>query len=377
MDMVTEQAVAEVKRVNYFNGLFLDEADFIQDQNYHIRLRRLQHGYFHSPGIIWGLEVGWDGQKRQLTVAPGMALDNFTRDGERLGRELVVGGVLDYPVAELQSTGVYYVYLHYHEAPSDPDEEKGHGQPIRLWERAEIRLDQVLLADPAEILLAKVTFRTDATPEIDLSVRSFAGFRLPVSGPDSEPGQAPGIRGYKAGREIEIKVDGNLEVGGYLRPSWGNDASKGIAFPGDPGGGLYDRAWIRYYPRTGEDCTLEIGTGDNQADHILLNPSGKVKVGTAVHHTTMEVNGDLKVTGQIVGAVPVGSIMIWPGQSRLPQGWSACNGSELNKNNYVELFKLIGQTYGGSGERFMLPRIDFVGTGGQGMEHIIYIIKVR
>jgi hypothetical protein len=71
-----------------------------------------------------------------------------------------------------------------------------------------------------------------------------------------------------------------LEVrGGAIMPSAGNLATAGIQFPSDPGGGAGDNAWIRFYPRTGEACTLELGVSNDGDDHIALMPSGGVGIG--------------------------------------------------------------------------------------------------
>ena len=51
-------------------------------------------------------------------------------------------------------------------------------------------------------------------------------------------------------------------------------------FPTDPGGGSGDSAYIRYYPRSGESTTLEIGITNDADDHISLMPSGNVGIGT-------------------------------------------------------------------------------------------------
>ncbi len=81
-----------------------------------------------------------------------------------------------------------------------------------------------------------------------------------------------------------------LEVrGGAIMPSFGATAAAGIQFPPDPGGGGGDAAWIRFYPRGGEACTLEIGTSDNVDDHIALMPSGNVGIGTNEPRAKFEV----------------------------------------------------------------------------------------
>lgn len=67
------------KRVNYTTGLVLGEDEFVQDQTHlrerdHLAVRAL-HGY----GTVAGLEVGWDVDTGQLSVAPGLAVDGAGR----------------------------------------------------------------------------------------------------------------------------------------------------------------------------------------------------------------------------------------------------------------------------------------------------------
>lgn len=78
----------------------------------------------------------------------------------------------------------------------------------------------------------------------------------------------------------KIKLWDNVVVSGALTPSAGNSENNGIMFPKDPGGGGGDAAWLRYYARGGESCTLEIGTSNDPDDHIALMPSGGVGIGT-------------------------------------------------------------------------------------------------
>jgi len=81
------------------------------------------------------------------------------------------------------------------------------------------------------------------------------------------------------GGTTQMTLDGNgtLIVSGAITPSVGNDATKGIMFPTNPGGGGGDAAWIRYYVREAntEKCTLEIGI-ENDADDILYFNANKI-----------------------------------------------------------------------------------------------------
>jgi hypothetical protein len=85
---------------------------------------------------------------------------------------------------------------------------------------------------------------------------------------------------------------GTLQVtGGAITPASGNSQSAGILFPQNPGGGSGDAAWMRYYPRSGEACTLEIGISNDANDHIALLPSGNVGIGTTEPQGKLDVRG--------------------------------------------------------------------------------------
>lgn len=52
---------------------------------------------------------------------------------------------------------------------------------------------------------------------------------------------------------------------------------------------------------------------------------------------------------------PVGSVIMQGYNNINMMGWKKCNGSFLSKNDYPELFDIIGYIYGGSGNTFQLP----------------------
>ena len=91
---------------------------------------------------------------------------------------------------------------------------------------------------------------------------------------------------------MRIQGDGTLVVQGAITPQWGNSAARGIMFPTDPGGGGGDSAYMRYYPRTGEACTLEIGIANDGDDHIALISSGNVGVGTINPQTKLHIQSN-------------------------------------------------------------------------------------
>lgn len=81
----------------------------------------------------------------------------------------------------------------------------------------------------------------------------------------------------------DLSVNGSFTVTGAITPSVGNEATKGIMFPTNPGGGGGDAAWIRYYIREAntEKCTLEIGI-ENDTDDILYLNANKINAKVAI-----------------------------------------------------------------------------------------------
>jgi len=71
-------------------------------------------------------------------------------------------------------------------------------------------------------------------------------------------------------------------------------------------------------------------------------------------------------------SAPVGSMVQWPVTSSYPTGWLRCDGSNISRTSYADLFALIGTTYGtGDGSTtFTLPNISASGAGSP-----VYIIK--
>ncbi len=55
--------------------------------------------------------------------------------------------------------------------------------------------------------------------------------------------------------------------------------------------------------------------------------------------------------------IKVGTVSAFPTNTIIPEGWLICNGAILNKNDFPDLFSVIGYTYGGSGNSFNVPNL--------------------
>lgn len=72
-----------------------------------------------------------------------------------------------------------------------------------------------------------------------------------------------------------------------------------------------------------------------------------------------DTDGDL-IRQELVGAIPVGSISLThldPSTDSIPDGYLVCDGSEVLRNDFLDLFSIIGTTFGaGDGSTtFNLP----------------------
>lgn len=182
----------EIKRVNYFNTQFLQEADFQDEQAYHIRLRWANNLAIHGWGIIAGLEIELTGAN-EIAVKPGIAIDN-------LGREIVLAK--DSPQRSYSGFNpgdVVFLTIAYDTA-TDTDDQNLSGDTtkfIRTIERPKLAKSTTAINDGTAIVLGKVTVNAAGTIDagsIDLSTRQIARLQSsPIVGtaPNGQPVPAP------------------------------------------------------------------------------------------------------------------------------------------------------------------------------------------
>ena len=70
--------------------------------------------------------------------------------------------------------------------------------------------------------------------------------------------------------------------------------------------------------------------------------------------------------GTLYADNPIGSIIPYGG-SQLPAGWFICDGRSLSKNDYYDLWKVIGYNFGGSDSTFNVPDLREATTKGVGL----------
>lgn len=264
------------KRVRFFDGQFLQDQDFIDEQKYHLDRERRQSRLLNITGIVSGLMV-IKGGAYQVTVAKGVAVDTQ-------GRQLVLATEtnLRLPDTFANKQGIA-LHLVYRESPSDLAQTGGEG--ARRWDESP---KIVALApdgtaavvpdgasstwDGPTVLLAQLAVATNGDVTVDTTVARKAG--LSVSG-------AVGIGTTTPGSDLEI---GNFDARDRyltLKVQGGNQYRSGVKL----------WAWqqnygysIEYDERGATGNGLHVRTHDRNADgvtRLFVGWNGNVGVGTA------------------------------------------------------------------------------------------------
>jgi hypothetical protein len=202
--------MADIKRLHYFDHQFLVEADFTDEQKYHLDMRRRHNRVLHTFGVADGLQVEKTGD-REITIRPGTALD---RDGQEIVQ------AADHPI-DLSNSAEYppgtnvYVTIAYHEEETDPSTATGVTGNTRITE--EPIIDASTTAPPGDGSIIRLArFALDGSGNVpgnigdafDNEVRQFAG---PVIAPG-----AVGTDELADSAVTDSKLEGNAVTGNKL-----------------------------------------------------------------------------------------------------------------------------------------------------------------
>ena len=207
------------KRVRFFDGQFLQDQDFVDEQKYNVGWQNQHHRSLHVAGVAEGLTMYKANNATQLQVNKGIAIDAD-------GRQIILikrSGIIDLPL------GNSWLYIVYHQVPDDlPSTSQGVEEETRWRDEPYIfthvgdgplGIDDTYqgpdwngyleTADgpPPPVLLAKITVANDGTITTDESVRRYSGLRLP--GPGTA---APTLRTDTSGNVGLWLVNNNDEI---------------------------------------------------------------------------------------------------------------------------------------------------------------------
>lgn len=302
------------KRMRYFTGQFLQEADFVAEQDYHVDRQRRHNRQFHTPGIADGLDVTANVGSSTVTVAPGTAVDAE-------GRQIVLLAERDIGVNNENLRGqTIFITIAYDEETSDPATVGGGGN-TRWLERP--RVTAVLEAEAGsidmEIRLARLSIDASGNVSEDLSVgvRISAGvslggeiemnklsFRRSGDAPNRWPtlhSGASSVLDLKGSLRIEPDANStflsfNTTSGWrFLNNASQNDTSQDVLELRPTVSGRS----FRISSPDGNLTPLAV-TASNSANisavHLVPN-GGRVQIGTSRVKSTLDVWGALKLNG--------------------------------------------------------------------------------
>jgi len=130
----------------------------------------------------------------------------------------------------------------------------------------------------------------------------------------------------------------------YIEPRSGGNASivyvhtdpVNINAQGNYYNGAYTKRWLKW-----GNGSEQFTWGDFELIETNLSLQGKVKA----------------LEGKFIDPMPIGSIVMWGTATPPNDNWVFCDGTDLQKSMYPELFDILKYTYGGSGNFFKVPNM--------------------
>jgi len=318
--------VAE-KRVRYFDGQFLQDQDFIDEQNYQLDREHRHNRLLHGPGIADGLTVT-STTPNQVTVAPGTAIDS---DGHQLA--LAQATTVDLPAADFNDKQGIQLYISYLESAEDPQAVGGSQDFTRWLERPQLTAvvpghDYAGTAPP--VLLASLALDNAGRVAVDSTVRSYAGLRLPGAAADAVTLRA--TSGGPVDLAGSLTVDGNVGIGNPS-PAYPLHLATGKVLRIEGGANASDSAT---YLSFGGNGAFGIDAPGTPSGRFVVQNTGNVGIGTAGPGAKLEVAGgggtsvDLVVNGRLRSSNNDGGL--WVAQDRFVGGFDT-NKIGLYNNN--------------------------------------------
>jgi len=268
------------KRVRYFDGQFLQDQDFIDEQNYQLDREHRHNRLLHGPGIADGLAVT-STAPNQVTVAPGTAIDS---DGHQLA--LADATTVDLPVGDFNDKQGVQLYLSYAESAEDPQAVGGSQDLTRWLERPELTAvapghDYTGAFPP--VLLASLALDNGGRVAVDGTVRSYAGVRLPGAAADAVTLRA--TSGGPVDLAGSLTVENRVGIG-ISGPAFPLHLGVGKALRIEGGSSASDSA---SYFSFGGNGTFGIDAPGVVAGRFTVQNTGHVGIGTANPGNDLEI----------------------------------------------------------------------------------------
>jgi hypothetical protein len=283
------------KRVRYFDGQFLQDQDFIDEQDYQLDREHRHNRLLHGPGITEGLLVTSSGPN-QVTVSAGSAIDS---DGRPL--VLAQATTVDLPAADFNDKQGIQLLISYLESAEDPQTVGGSQDFTRWLERPGLTAlapGETYSGSYPTVLLMTLSLDGSGRVTGDNSPRGYSGLLMPGLGADAATLSAGS--GGTAQLAGTLSVTGSVGIG--LTPGFPLHLAQGKALRIEAGTSATDTA---AYFSFGGDGTFNIDARNQAGGRLTVQNSGDVGIGTATPGAKLEVVGsggtnvDLQVNGRL------------------------------------------------------------------------------
>ncbi|NEO99917.1 MAG: hypothetical protein F6K58_14800 [Symploca sp. SIO2E9] len=327
------------KRVRYFDGQFLKDQDFIDEQKYYIDRQRRLNKFLRVSGVCDGLTL--ETATDHVTVKPGTALDSQ-------GRQIVLSINSTISLSSHRNDEVYLI-ISYQKEESDQatDGGLGSGGSRRWHEKPNIQVATPANLPEDSIVLAKLTIDGNGTVTPNLSERKYSGVRLPSGNSDSGAITGPTLRSGGNSASSLAVIDGDLKVTGDTTLNGNLSLNSNLSVSGNIQGGTDDRlniytntgvnnspAWIELWgndsSRSGElaltgtyiDFRYNSTTSSSGSVGMRLTSDGNVGIGTTDPGSSkLKVQGNLTVTGDTnLSSLSIGNSITFIGSATLSFG---------------------------------------------------------
>ncbi|MFI1195126.1 hypothetical protein ACH4T9_17940 [Micromonospora sp. NPDC020750] len=257
-------------RPRYYDHQYLRAADLAQAVDYLLSRQHLTARLRQPVGVVSGLELTATGG--DVTVTEGAAVD-------------ADGLLIVVPASRRVSPpgdGTFHVTLRYLETLTDRRDEGGVAAETRWTEEGRVELTSAPPADPGRAIVLGRVVRSQGVVTVQATGRLVAGLRVPA---------------------------------GAIVPSVGNSPQAGIQFPANPGGGVGDEAFIRYWAAAGENTVLRIGNNNDPDDAITFHQAGadRLRISQSMLHLG-SLDGTAVQADQVVASLGFWGVGVQHGQ---------------------------------------------------------------
>lgn len=274
----------ELSRVRYYDGEYLKDDEFIDEQRYHIDRRQRHDRLLHVTGVSEGLELVVS-NSTTLLVRAGTAIDE-------LGQPILVDADRTIAIAA-GTTGTLLVQIEFREKadrPANPNDAVASN--TRFTQDPLITITAVARA--RAITLGRATITNGVLSAVTTEGRTYSGVRLPSAGTTAFSLRARNDGTRVADLNCGLSVTGAVESD-TLRVRTDATVVGNTSMQGNLsvlGTGAFDRT-LSVRGNTTLQGTLSVAQNAEFLGTLASIPTGNLGIGTATPKGRMHVTGDV------------------------------------------------------------------------------------